>query len=323
VTAPYWVKLVRTGSVVSGYSSPDGQNWTLVGSDFLPLSANVYVGLAVTAHNNSAVTTATFDKVAVTTQATYGNLAINSGGAGSGSFAPDADYTVGSGGTFATGAPIDTSGVSNPAPQAVYQTERFGDFTYTIPHLTPNSQYQVRLHFAEIYWTGPGQRQFNVDINGQRVLTNFDVFSAAGGANKAVVETFLAQSDAQGNIVIQYLTGSVDLPKSSGIEVLAASGGSTVQATGQAFQTTSGTSNTMVVASLTDTQAANVGTFIPMIHWGDGTTSAGTLQMNSHGGYDVVGTHTYVKKGFYTVATAIMDGADRYTVQVNSTAEID
>jgi hypothetical protein len=35
--------------------------------------------------------------------------------------------------TYATGAPIDTRAVIAPAPQAVYQTERFGDFTYTIP----------------------------------------------------------------------------------------------------------------------------------------------------------------------------------------------
>ena len=32
VVAPYWVKLVRSGNTFSGYSSPDGSTWTLVGS---------------------------------------------------------------------------------------------------------------------------------------------------------------------------------------------------------------------------------------------------------------------------------------------------
>ena len=39
----------------------------------------------------------------------------------------DAYYSGGN--TYSTTASIDTSAVSNPAPQAVYQTERFGNFT--------------------------------------------------------------------------------------------------------------------------------------------------------------------------------------------------
>jgi len=64
-------------------------------------------------------------------------------------------------------SPIDTSAVTNPAPQQVYQTERFGNFTYTVPNLTPGSQYTVQLDFAELYWSAANQRLFNVAINGQ------------------------------------------------------------------------------------------------------------------------------------------------------------
>ncbi len=32
-TAPGWVRLVREGSLFSAYQSPDGSNWTLIGSD--------------------------------------------------------------------------------------------------------------------------------------------------------------------------------------------------------------------------------------------------------------------------------------------------
>jgi hypothetical protein len=62
---PYWVKLVRNGSTVSGYSSSDGTSWVLVRSETIQMEASVYIGLAVTSHNNSVLTTATFDNVAV------------------------------------------------------------------------------------------------------------------------------------------------------------------------------------------------------------------------------------------------------------------
>lgn len=63
--APYWVRLVRNGDTFSGYQSADGVTWALIGTQTLSLPANVYVGLAVTAHNNAQLCTATFDNVAV------------------------------------------------------------------------------------------------------------------------------------------------------------------------------------------------------------------------------------------------------------------
>jgi len=152
---------------------------------------------------------------------TQSALAINSGGGAAGNFVADTDVT---GGTtiYSTSNTIDTSGVTNPAPQAVYQTERSGsDFTYTIPALRPNASYLVRLHFAEFAFNGPGIRLFNVTINGQQVLTNFDIYAAAGGQNKAVVEPFLATADGSGAITIEYVNVAGGA-KSSGIEVLSA-----------------------------------------------------------------------------------------------------
>ena len=54
--------------------------------------------------------------------------------------------------------------MADPAPQAVYQSNRYGNFTYTIPGLTAGGSYTVRLHFAESYWTAAGKRTFNVLI---------------------------------------------------------------------------------------------------------------------------------------------------------------
>jgi len=66
VVAPYWVKVVRTGNTFFGYSSSDGVAWDLVGSDTIAMANDVFVGLAVTSHDDTLLGTATFDNVAIT-----------------------------------------------------------------------------------------------------------------------------------------------------------------------------------------------------------------------------------------------------------------
>lgn len=65
ITAPCWVKLVRTGSTFAGYESADGNAWNPIGTPVtIPMTANpVYIGLAVTSHNASVLNTATADSV--------------------------------------------------------------------------------------------------------------------------------------------------------------------------------------------------------------------------------------------------------------------
>ena len=105
-------------------------------------------------------------------------IAIDCGGGSAGNYSADAYYTGGS--TYSVTDPIDTGNVTDPAPQQVYQSERYGNFTYTLPFLVPDSPYIVRLDFAEIYWNAPNERLFNVLINDNPVLTNFDIFAAGG-----------------------------------------------------------------------------------------------------------------------------------------------
>jgi len=147
-------------------------------------------------------------------------ISIDSGGAASGAFVADTDFSGGTAST-ATGT-IDTSAVTNPAPQAVYLSERYGACTYTIPGLTPYATYTVDLHFAEYYWTAAGQRKFNVLINGTQVLTNFDIIASAGASKKAIVKSFTAIASSTGQVVVQFTTGTADLPKISGMVVTGA-----------------------------------------------------------------------------------------------------
>jgi len=63
--APYWVRLVRAGQVITASVSPDGTSWTDVGQDTIAISGAVWIGLAVTSHDNTQLATATFDNVTV------------------------------------------------------------------------------------------------------------------------------------------------------------------------------------------------------------------------------------------------------------------
>jgi len=63
--APAWLKLTRTGSVVTGYVSADGVTWRVVGSTTSGIAASALVGLVVNSHNTGALNTATFDNVGV------------------------------------------------------------------------------------------------------------------------------------------------------------------------------------------------------------------------------------------------------------------
>ncbi|WP_317956225.1 PQQ-dependent sugar dehydrogenase [Paenibacillus chitinolyticus] len=64
-TSPAWVKLERKGNVIRGYVSNNGLNWGDLGTLTLKMNASVFVGLAVSSHNTSKLSTATFTNVTV------------------------------------------------------------------------------------------------------------------------------------------------------------------------------------------------------------------------------------------------------------------
>ena len=69
ITAPYWVKLERdVAGSLRGYYSTNGTNWTAMSwnPQNISMSSNIYIGLAVTAHNASAICEAKFSNVTTT-----------------------------------------------------------------------------------------------------------------------------------------------------------------------------------------------------------------------------------------------------------------
>jgi hypothetical protein len=134
-----------------------------------------------------------------------------------GSFQADQYYSGGS--TYANSNTVDVSQItSNPPPAALFNNERYGAMSYTIPGFTAGSSYTVTLYFAETYLTSAGSRRFNVSINGSTVLSNFDIFASAGGQNRAIARSFTATANSSGQIVIQFISGTQN-PKINGISI--------------------------------------------------------------------------------------------------------
>jgi hypothetical protein len=151
-------------------------------------------------------------------------IKINVGGPAVSGWVADVDFLGGNQGQ-ATNAAIDTTGLTNPAPQAVYQATRIGAFTYTLPG-PYTGLHTVRIHWAETYFPpagdtmgGANRRLCNVVINGNMVLTNYDIFVKAGNAKmKAVIEQFTVAPDAQGQYVVQF-TPTKDNCALGGLEI--------------------------------------------------------------------------------------------------------
>ena len=60
----------------------------------------------------------------------------------------------------------------------------------------------------------------NVDINGTRVLTNYDPATAAGQPFKAVIPEFYVAADSDGKIGITFIRTIGDVPCVAAIEIL-------------------------------------------------------------------------------------------------------
>ncbi|HUJ11340.1 MAG TPA: TIM-barrel domain-containing protein [Verrucomicrobiae bacterium] len=101
----------------------------------------------------------------------------------------DRAYSASSFGITGGSSNMVTNAIAGTDDDVFYQSEHLGQ-NFTAKSDCPNGTYEITLYNAETKWTAAGQRLFNVFIQGQEVLSNYDIFAAAGGSNKAVVVTF-------------------------------------------------------------------------------------------------------------------------------------
>jgi hypothetical protein len=124
----------------------------------------------------SVVDNAIVNAIVVTRAPQPTTFFINSGGgqytdSTGNEYQADTDYSGGS--TYST-----NSGIGGTPDETLYQTQRYGNFSYNIP--LDNGSYNVTLKFAELYWNSSGQRVFDVSMQGQQVISNLDVFALVG-----------------------------------------------------------------------------------------------------------------------------------------------
>ena len=187
----------------------------------ISIAANATIGtntISITDTDGQVATLSNGFSITINTNP-FSPILVNSGGA---SYTDSQAQVWSADKNFTGGSPASTThAIANTPDPKLYQTERYGNFTYQFA--VPNGSYTVTLKFAEIYWTTVGQRIFNVAINGTPVLTNFDIIAAAGASNAAIDKTF-PMTTSTGAITIQFTSGSADLPKISAIEISAIAG---------------------------------------------------------------------------------------------------
>jgi hypothetical protein len=130
--------------------------------------------------------------------------------------------------TFFSGGNVraGTATISGTNDPKLYQTERWGLFSYAIP--VTNGTYDVRFHFAETYWgtvvAGPcaGKRIFGMDILDTPAspdLSGVDICAAVGPATPDIV-TVPNVTVSDGVLNLRSVQGAVDDPELTAIEVI-------------------------------------------------------------------------------------------------------
>ena len=107
--------------------------------------------------------------------------------------------------------------VNNTVEDNLFQTERFGrDFSYDIP--LENGNYDVKLHFAEIYFHSEDRRIFDIAVETELIEDDLDLVAEVGAATSLVLElNDIAINDGRLNLNFD---ASVNNAKISAIEII-------------------------------------------------------------------------------------------------------
>jgi hypothetical protein len=128
----------------------------------------------------------------------------------------------------AEGANYTIQAIANTDDDPLFQTYRanLGNIPiaqrileYNLP-ISGVTRVNVRLLYAERFWTATGQRVFNVDIEGRRISTNLDLFKMAPGANAALTVPVYHVNVSGGVLTIDF-SAVADYGAINAIEVVA------------------------------------------------------------------------------------------------------
>lgn len=111
---------------------------------------------------------------------------------------------------------VSAHAVDGTEDDALYNDWRWGNFAYHLP--LPPGPYRVELQFADTYNSAPGQRIFEVSIEGVRVLDDLDLIATAG-VDTAVVRRFEVSVD-DGMLDLAFANGSAGSARLDALRVI-------------------------------------------------------------------------------------------------------
>jgi hypothetical protein len=110
-----------------------------------------------------------------------------------------------------------STAIANTKDSKLFLSEHYGMEAFSCN--VPNGKYLAKLYFAETFEgiSGAGERVFSFTVQG-REFKNFDVWSKAGGSNRAYVESVPVEVK-DGKFTITF-TNNVENPMINAIEIL-------------------------------------------------------------------------------------------------------
>jgi hypothetical protein len=120
------------------------------------------------------------------------------------------------GSLVAGGTTASNPGTTTPPagiPAQVFKSERWGPQTYTFP-VSATTPVAVRLLFAERYPAAQtiGGRRFNIDVNGTRRATNYDIWSQQGQKAGACAVLATKVTPVNGRVTVALTAGAAGSP---------------------------------------------------------------------------------------------------------------
>lgn len=189
ISSPEW--MTTAGSILS---------WTSTYNLLMKYAS----GAKLTVTNDDATAPATVEAptatAPVTAPAPSANVvfAVNAGGS---LFTASNGITYSADKNFSSGSAYKVStSILNTTDDALYQSERYGNFSYSIP--VTNGTYEITFKTSENYHKAAGKRKFDILAEGQEVVSNLDIFAASGfGKAYDIVKTV---SVTDGNLNLSF-----------------------------------------------------------------------------------------------------------------------
>ncbi|MFN7804404.1 MAG: right-handed parallel beta-helix repeat-containing protein, partial [Planctomycetaceae bacterium] len=240
---------------------------------------------------------------------------VNVGGSTQGGWQASAYQTVSYATTSFTN-PVDRSGVTDPAPEGLYQTMAYGNWgagsklAWQIP--AANGNYTLRLHFAESWTSTVGERRFDIRLQGTTVTTNYDVYATAGAAYKATAMSYPVTVTGGTGISVELVSQTHYGAILSGIELLTENAGGTASPTANVELSNDNGVNWTTLASAVPFDRFGQGQLVwtPTVE-----TSQAVVRVRANQGT----TPADVSNGVFQVANA---GVDYYVNDASTTGDL-